>query len=110
MPESVLIVAIVISQCCLAARLYMLRGMIGLSFIQYVKKVYFNVIVVALLSFVVPSMLSNCMEESFLSFVILSLVAMACTVIVEFFVGCNRQERAFVVDKLGQVKNKILNK
>ena len=67
MPESVLIVAIVISQCCLAARLYMLRGMIGLSFIQYVKKVYFNVIVVALLSFVVPSMLSNCMEESFLS-------------------------------------------
>lgn len=37
MPESVLIVAIVISQCCLVARLYMLRGMIGLSFIQYIK-------------------------------------------------------------------------
>ena len=37
-PETVLIVAIAISQCCLAARLLMLRGMIGLSVRLYLKK------------------------------------------------------------------------
>ena len=109
-PETVLIVAIVISQCCLAARLYMLRGMIGLSSIQYLKKVYFNVIVVALLSLAVPGLLSKCVDESFLSFVLLSLVAVVCTVIVEFYVGCNGKERAFVIEKMNIVKNKIFKK
>lgn len=37
-PEVVIVVAIVISQCCLAARLLMLRGMIGLSVKKYLKK------------------------------------------------------------------------
>ena len=84
-PETVLVVAIAISQCCLAARLYMLRGMIGLSSIQYMKKVYFNVIAVALLSVMIPAILSKYMDESFLSFAILSLLVMACTIAVELY-------------------------
>ena len=107
MPESVLIVAIVISQCCLAARLYMLRGMIGLSSIQYIKNVYFNIIIVALLSLSVPAILSRYMEESFLSFVVLSLVAVICTIAVEFYVGCNGKERAFVIEKIENVLQKL---
>ena len=39
-PETVLIVAICISQCCLATRLYMLRGMIELSSKIFLNKVY----------------------------------------------------------------------
>ncbi len=107
MPESVLIVAFVISQCCLAARLYMLRGMIGLSSIQYIKNVYFNIIIVALLSLSVPAILSIYMEESFLSFVVLSLVAVICTIAVEFYVGCNGKERAFVIEKMENVLQKL---
>ena len=110
MPESVLIVAIVISQCCLVARLYMLRKMIGLSSIQYMKNVYFNVIIVALLALVVPGLLSKYMEESFFSFVLLSLAAIVCTIIVEFYVGCNSKEREFVVDKVKKIKNKVIKK
>ena len=110
MPESVLIVAIVISQCCLAARLYMLRRMIGLSFIQYMKNVYINIVVVALLAFVIPAIFSKYMKESFLSFVVLSLVAVICTIAVEFYVGCNGKERAFVIEKMGNVVRKIKNR
>lgn len=106
-PETVLLVAIVISQCCLAARLYMLRGMIGLSSILYIKKVYFNIFVVAFLSLVIPGLLSKYLEESLLSFLLISLVSIICTIVVEFFVGCNRKERAFVIDKMNVVKNKI---
>ena len=110
MPESVLIVAIVISQCCLVARLYMLRGMIGLSFIQYIKNVYLNIVTVALLSLVIPAMLSKYMEESFFSFIILSIVSMLCTIIVVFYLGCNRKERSFVIGKMNLIKNKLINK
>ena len=54
-PEVVLVVAIVISQCCLAARLLMLREMIGLSVRKYMKKVYVNVLVVTVIAAVLPS-------------------------------------------------------
>lgn len=106
-PESVLIVAIGISQCCLAARLYMLRGMIGLSSIRYMKNVYLNVLAVAVLSAVIPSLLSMYMQESFLSFVAISLVALASTFTVEFYIGCNKKERAFVMAKAKIFINKI---
>ncbi len=99
MPECVLIVAICISQCCLAARLYMLRGMIGLSSIRYMRNVYFNVLAVAVLSAILPSLLSMYLQESFLSFVAISLVAVASTLAVEFYIGCNKKEREFVVEK-----------
>ncbi len=107
MPECVLIVAIVISQCCLATRLYMLRGMIGLSSIRYMKNVYLNVLGVAVLSAIIPSFLSRYMQESFLSFVAISLVALASTFAVEFYVGCNKKERAFVMEKTKMFISKI---
>ena len=109
-PETVLIVAIGISQCCLAARLYMLRGMIGLSSIRYIKKVYLNVLAVAVLSVIAPILLSVYMTDSFLSFVAISLVTMASTLVVEFYIGCNNEERAFVVDKVRSITKKLKNR
>lgn len=108
MPESVLIVAIVISQCCLAARLYMLRGLIGLSSIMYLKKVYFNVVMVTVVSVILPSLLAHSMSENFFSFVFLSLVAIASAASTEFFIGCNKKERAFIVNKVRSVKTKFI--
>ena len=106
-PESVLLVAIVISLCCLAARLYMLRSMIGLSSILYMKKVFLNVLVVAVCSVIVPMALVKYVDENFLSFVLVSLAAMLCTIMVEYYIGCNRRERAFVVDKINKLRTKI---
>ena len=78
--------------------------------IQYIKKVYFNIIVVALLAMAFPGLLSKYMGESFLSFVSLSLAAIVSTIIVEFYVGCNSKEREFVIDKVKNLKNKIIKK
>ena len=108
MPESVLIVAIVISQCCLAARLYMLRGLIGLSSIMYLKKVYFNVVMVTGVSVILPSLLAHSMSETFFSFVFLSLIAIVSAASTEFFIGCNKKERAFIVNKVRSVKTKFI--
>ena len=81
--------------------------MIGLSSVQYMKNVYLNVIIVTLLSLAVPGLLSKYMEESFISFVVLSLVAIVCTLIVEFCVGCNGKERTFIMGKVNSIVQKI---
>lgn len=106
-PEVVIVVAIAISQCCLAARLVMLRGMIGLSVRKYMKKVYINVLVVTVIAAILPFLLSTKLEESFLNFVLLCLVALICTGTTIYYVGCNKTEQQFVLNKLHTIKNKL---
>lgn len=99
-PETVLIVAIVISQCCLAARLYMLRGMIGLSVRTYLLQVYVNVVLVAFISCIVPFYFSKYFSGGFIGFVLMSLLCFLCTLMTVLFVGCNAKERDFIYSKL----------
>ena len=106
-PEVVIVVAIAISQCCLAARLVMLRGMIGLSVRKYMKKVYINVFVVTVIAAILPFLLSMKLEESFLNFVLLCFVALICTGITIYYIGCDKTERQFVLNKLHTIIDKI---
>lgn len=106
-PEVVIVVAIVISQCCLAARLLMLRGMIGLSVRKYMKKVYVNVLVVTVIAAIFPFLLAISLDESFLDFILLCFVALICTGITIYYVGCDKTERQFVLNKLHTIIDKI---
>ena len=107
MPETVLIVAICISQCCLAARLYMLKGMIGLSVRKYVSKVYFNVFAVTILSAIIPCISSYYLSETFINFIMICVISVICTFMVIYFVGCNRNERQFILSKITSIKSKF---
>ena len=106
-PEVVIVVAIFISQCCLAARLWMLRGMIGLSARKYLTKVYINVLTVAVIASIIPFLLTIKLEESFLNFVLLCLTSLVCTGITIYYVGCNKAERHFILNKLHTIKNRL---
>lgn len=106
-PEVVIVVAIVISQCCLAARLLMLRGMIGLSVRKYLNKVYINVLAVTTIAAVLPFLMTNFLTESFLNFTLSSLVAIICTGVTIYYVGCNKAERQFVLNKLYTLRDKL---
>ena len=106
-PETVLIVAICISQCCLASRLYMLKGMIGLSVREYMSKVYFNVLAVTILSAIIPCLLSSYLSETFISFIMICAISVICTFSVIYLVGCNRNERQFILSKITAIKSKF---
>ncbi len=93
-PESVFVIAIVISQCCLALRICLLRGMIRLSVGKFIKEVYVNVLLVALCACAVPVLLTGCLHESFGSFVSLTLVCLLTTSLSILYVGMNRHERS----------------
>lgn len=105
-PEVVIIVAIIISQCCLAARLFMLRGMIGLSVKGYLKKVYINVLTVTVLSAIVPFLIASRLEDTFVNFVLLCCLSVACTGLTVYYIGCNKTERQFVKNKIYAIRNK----
>lgn len=107
-PEIVFIVAICISQCCLVARLYMLRGMIGLSIREYLSKVYFNVLIVSILSAIIPCIFKYMECESFINFVISCFISILFTSIVIFYIGCRKYERHLIILKISKIKSKIL--
>lgn len=109
-PEVVFVIAICISQCCLAARLILLRGMIGLSITKYLKNVYLNIIVVSIIAVILPLISAYYIKESFINFILISLIAVICTLSSIYFIGCNNQEREFIHQKLGTIKSKITRK
>lgn len=106
-PETVLVVAIIISQLCLLARLIMLRGMINLSFWQFTKKVYLNVIFVAAFASIVPVSLSFYINETFGNFLLTSMVAIICSSFTIYFVGCTKIERHKIKLQAIKICNKI---
>lgn len=108
MPEIVMIVSICTSQCCLAARLYMLRGMIGLSALKYLRKVYFNVVIVTISSSFIPYYVYSQLDESIISFALTTVVALLCTVISILYIGCDIKERRFVFKKVHQLYYKLI--
>ena len=100
-PECTLLVAIVVSVACMMLRLLFLRKMAGLSMRRFLKNVYFNVISVTALSAIVPAIAYKTIPEGlprFFSVVAISIVS-SCAVI--YFVGCNSNEREFL---LAQIK------
>ncbi len=109
-PETVLIVAIAISVCCEMARLYMLRKMIHLSIRSFLNKVYFNVIGVSVISAIIPYFIKQTMDENFLSFVVVSMVSVLCTILTIYYIGCNSEERMFVQTKVIALKKKLIKK
>ncbi len=106
-PPIVLIVAIFVSMCCLASRLYMLRGMIGLPIRTYLSKVYFNVLTVAIISAIIPYFARLHIEDDFIGFVVVSLLCVLSTFSVIYIIGCSKDERIFVNGKVSQVINKV---
>lgn len=109
-PESVLYVAIFISQCCLATRLWMLQGMIGLKAKEYLRHVYLNIIIVTIISAIIPFFVCKLFNESFASFTLISMIAILCTLASELFIGCGAQERQMVYSQIIKFRNKTLKK
>lgn len=72
-PASVIIVAIVLSNIALFVRLYMISKYIPIRIIAFIKSVYINVIVVALLSSIFPCLLKLYTNNGFTGFVFTSL-------------------------------------
>ena len=108
MPEVTMIVAIVISQICLVARLYFLRTMVQLPVAEFIKRVYLNVILVTMVSAIVPYICYTMLQPSILRFILLSALSVASSAVCIYYIGCNREERKIIATTLAKVKRRIV--
>lgn len=109
-PEVTVIVAIIVSQLCLAARLWFLRKMIDFPVRQFITKVYFNVIAVTLLSLIVPAICYITIPPGYVRVFILGSLSICSSIATIYFVGCTREERAQVRKTIVNIISKFRNR
>lgn len=106
-PEITVVIAIILSQVCLFTRILFLKRKVNLSVREYMYKVYFVIVSVTLLAALLPVCLKTIMNDGWLSFVLVTVVTLACTVVSIYSVGLSRDERQMVLLKTKEVINKI---
>ena len=106
-PETILYVAIFFALCCLLSRLYMLRSMINLRAVDFLKEVVLNVSLVSVVASIIPYFMWKSMPDSLFAFLIVTILCLVSTIISILFVGCKHSERRLVYSKTKQIINKI---
>lgn len=107
LPEYTLIVAIMISVCCLFLRLLFLHHMVGLSIKRYFHKVLLKVLLVSLISAIIPYFIYCQMTDGFSRFLLICVITSICLIASVYFVGCTNYERSFIREKVINVCKKI---
>ena len=108
MPEITLVVAIVVGVACLIARLCFLRKTILLPVGDYLYQVVFNTAFVTFLSSVLPYLCSQFITNVWFNFFGVCIVSVISSLVVIYFVGCNRLERQLVVGLLLKFKSRFI--
>ena len=99
-PESILVVAIIFSLLAQVARLVLLKTLIQLDVTEFMKKVYANILLITIVALCLPLFVNSIMQEGGVRFIVVSILAVLSTILTEFFVGCNKEERDFVIRKV----------
>ena len=99
-PEVTVMVAIAVSQICLFARLYMLKGMISLPVREFIRKVYMNVIIVSAAALILPWAVNQYMPDDFWGFLARVSVCVVSAFLSVILLGLSRGERHEIVEML----------
>ena len=93
-------VAIGVAFCCLAARLYMLRGMIGLPVGRFLKEVFLKELLVVVLSMLVAGGLSCLLPlDCWWGFLVHASLTVLMTGLCILLLGLTREERNILISK-----------
>ena len=107
-PEVTVIVAIIISQICMWARLLMLSKATGFPVLPFLEEVYFSVLFkVVCGSLVVPLILEAAKPAGFVGFLISASVCVLWSMLVIMTLGLHSDERKWLVNK---IKEKFVRK
>ena len=107
-PESVFIVALIVSVLCLILRLLFLQRMVQLSVKQYLYNVCLNVLYVSLMAALIPTLVYFQMEEGWVRFLSIIFCCVVCSSLSIYFVGCSISERKFITDRVRVMKKRII--
>lgn len=107
MPEITVIVAIALSQICLFVRLAMLKKTVGLSPMEFIKRVYFNVVGVGAVAVILPLYFSLLEVDGLHGFIIKFSIALISAFVTVALIGCTQSERK---QAYNFIKSKLIRK
>jgi hypothetical protein len=96
---SVFIVHFCVESVAQFARMYMLRNMIDLPLLSYVKNIYLRIMGVVLLSIVLPLLVYSNMQEGIIRLLAVGMTCVVSVALTSLFIGMTRNERTFLIDK-----------
>lgn len=107
-PEATLVVAVFVGICCLLLRLTFLRKSVGLSMTGYLKNVCLNVLAVLTIT-AVPTLAVYKMipASGWTQFFAVGFTSAVTSLFAILYVGCTRNERAFIIGKVVAVRKKL---
>lgn len=96
-PLSTMIVNISIQAMLLFVRLYLTRPMIGLSIMDFIQKVIMPIIKVTVASVIITCLCAYNFQPGWCTFLIISFVSIASSIICVFAFGINSNERKYLI-------------
>lgn len=102
-PQVGYILYFIIYTILLGVRLYLLRDMVKLPIMMYVREVLYKVLPIMAICVAIPSIFRFTMETGFLRMIVVSITSVLVTAFVEFYIGLTHNERCFISDKIGNV-------
>ena len=107
---SVFIVHFVMESITQIVRMILLRPLIGIRIIDYIKNVYIRVAAVITLSVAIPGIVYENMDDTVMRFFAICLACVLSVGIMVYIVGLTNHERMFVKSKIILIANRFLNK
>lgn len=109
-PNSVYVIALIISQFAFFARLVILRKKLGLRVRTFITKVYMNVLAVGFCAAIIPIVYAiwatRGNEQTWSQVVFTIILCLACSAASTMFIGLNANERRTLLTKLTHRKGK----
>lgn len=107
-PLYTFVIAIVLSVCCLFARLFMLNNIIDFSPKLYMKNVLLKIVSVSFLSFIFPLCIYMFIVNPYIRFVLVVLSSIFSVISTVLLIGMTKQEKDIVINRLFILKHKII--
>lgn len=107
---SVFIVHFVMESIAQLARMVMLRSEVGIRVRDYIKNIYYKVLLVVVLSVIVPSFIYTYMSDGWVRFVFVCVACALSVGMVTYTVGLYANEKEFVKYKAIGLCNKFLHR
>lgn len=106
-PQVGYILYFIIYTILLFVRLYLLKDMVKLSIMMYVREVLYRIIPVMTICFAVPGILIITMDAGWIRLISLCLLSTIVTALTEYYFGLTKSERLFVLGKIKIVANRL---
>ena len=106
-PQVGYILYFIIYTILLFVRLYLLKDMVKLPVMMYIREVLYKLAPVIVVGFAIPGILILTMDAGWLRLILVCLLSVLVTAASEYFIGLSNKEKDFVAEKIKLVIGKI---